>query len=182
MYHYLKDKFCPSHSDFFKTARTIFRVITICFKILQHHPFKMMHLIYRLAGLTGQLWQMESSQKFKQKMLRTTLSHSHGHVSISLENSPSSCKDCIELIHANLVCAVWFCGCPVLPTEVERFLVLLFIGLVIMYLQCYFELFCAVHILVLSIRVSKNDRPFVTHVEILCLMKLLSEMEERNQI
>ena len=34
---------------------------------------------------------------------------------------------------------------------------LLFIGLVIMYLQCYFELFRAVHIPVLSIRVSKNE-------------------------
>ena len=31
--------------------------------ILEHHPLKMMHLIYRQAGLASHFWQMESTKE-----------------------------------------------------------------------------------------------------------------------
>ena len=50
-------------------ARTIFGV-TI-FKILQHRSFKMAHSIYRLAGLAGQFWKMESTLGLHEPELAT---------------------------------------------------------------------------------------------------------------
>ena len=69
----LKDKSYPSPSNFFKNGIYHYFSGWLFFKILQHHPFKMTHLIFKLAGLVGQFWQMERALSYCGQSLNSIL-------------------------------------------------------------------------------------------------------------
>ena len=64
----LKDEFYSSPLSFFEKKKKKKKRVQVSewlfFNVLQHNPIKMTHSLYRLAGLDGQLWQMESTLSY----------------------------------------------------------------------------------------------------------------------